>query len=36
MTRQDRRGVSALMNNAQKQHIAVLRRLIPSKPEKFH
>lgn len=33
--REDKRGVSALMNNAQKQEIAVLRRLIPSKPEKF-
>jgi dynactin-6 len=36
MTRQDKRGVAALMNSAQKQQIAVLRRLIPSKPEKFH
>ncbi|KAB5566417.1 trimeric LpxA-like protein [Coniochaeta sp. 2T2.1] len=35
MRRQDKRGVTALMNNAQKQQIAVLRRLIPSKPEKF-
>ena len=35
MRRQDKREVTALMNNAQKQQIAVLRRLIPSKPEKF-
>ncbi|OIW24445.1 trimeric LpxA-like protein [Coniochaeta ligniaria NRRL 30616] len=36
MRRQDKRGVSALMNKAQRQQIDVLRRLIPSKPEKFH
>jgi dynactin-6 len=35
MRRPDRRGVSALMNKAQTQQIAVLRRLIPSNPAKF-